>query len=170
MKPLKTFNLLEEDDVDGDTEDDEKMDRPSSPHITDSVLGAICRRHCNTLQHLTMRCDYIFDAVVSNSILTSLVTRATSLKTLTMIVFGCDPDFLEHLPRSLQILVFILLDCELPAFGEADLIELHSKLPQLQKISYKDLRISVQNDYRNYVAWDPEGEFAGDLEVDATAF
>ncbi|KAF7511568.1 hypothetical protein GJ744_004156 [Endocarpon pusillum] len=137
MKPLKTFNLLEEDNVDGDTEDDEKMDRPSSPHITDGVLDAICRRHCNLLQHLTMKCGYIFDAVVSNSILTSLITRATSLKTLTMIFFGCDPGFPEHLPKSLQILDFTLWESELRPFGEADLIALHSKLPQLHKISYR---------------------------------
>ncbi len=134
MTPLKTLRLLEEDDSEGEYGD--RRDWLHPPLITPAVFAAFSERHCDTIQHLTIDCDDSFDSVVFPQQMELFVTKATSLKTLALNLRHSEIDFLEHLPQSLQSLKLSLSATTLPSCGQTSLIELHSKLPHLRKISY----------------------------------
>ncbi len=141
MRPLKTLNLLDDDGSESEGEVNIYNHKP--PHITSSIFAALCQKHYHTLQHLNVKFDGLFNHQVSQQILKGFVARATSLKTLLFNVIECDVDFLNYLPPSLKILDFTTQEVKLPAFGEASLAELQSKLPRLQEISFKVISIET---------------------------
>jgi hypothetical protein len=140
-RPLKRLNLVEEEEIeDGNWGHHQGRRIEAYPPLSlGDLITALSEQHSDTMEHLTVEASGSFDAAVPPQLLRSFVTNATSLKTLTMDVVHCDTEFLEHLPQSLRSLNFTLSADAIPAFGEASLSELHSRLPRLQSVSYNVL-------------------------------